>query len=131
LRDTKTPVKIASFSLAVSSVLAYVFMRMFNGPAGIALGSSLGQTLNVVLHLKDLDIRIGRVLGPADWRAFGTSIVAALLSGAAGATAARLGAGLGPIPQALLALGIFGVTYAAVTFALRHPDATRLWTSLR
>jgi len=131
LRDTKTPVKIASFSLAVSSVLAYVFMRMFNGPAGIALGSSLGQTLNVVLHLKDLDIRIGRVLGPADWRAFGTSIVAALLSGGAGVTAARLGAGLGPIPLALLALGIFGVTYAAVTFALRHPDATRLWTSLR
>ncbi|HKE91813.1 MAG TPA: murein biosynthesis integral membrane protein MurJ [Gemmatimonadales bacterium] len=131
LRDTKTPVKIASFSLVVSSVLAYVFMRMFNGPAGIALGSSLGQTLNVVLHLKDLDIRIGRVLGSADWRAFGISIVAALLSGAAGVVAARLGAGLGPIPLALLALGSFGVTYAAVTFALRHPDATRLWTSLR
>jgi putative peptidoglycan lipid II flippase len=130
LRDTRTPVKIASFSLLVSSVLAYLFMRLY-GPAGIALGSSLGQTLNVVLHLKDLDIRIGRVLGPADWRAFGTSVVAALLAGGAGVAAARFGAGLGPIALALLALGIFGVTYAALAFALRHPDATRLWTSLR
>jgi putative peptidoglycan lipid II flippase len=130
LRDTRTPVKIASFSLLVSSVLAYLFMRVY-GPAGIALGSSLGQTLNVVLHLKDLDIRIGRVLGPADWRAFGTSVVAALLAGGAGVAAARFGAGLGPIALALLALGIFGVTYAALAFALRHPDATRLWTSLR
>lgn len=130
LRDTKTPVKIASFSLLVSAGLAFVFMRWY-GPAGIAFGSSLGATLNVVLHLRDLDARIGRVLGRSDWRAFATSVVAALLAGAAGVGAAHLGAGFGPIPRALGALGIFAVTYAVLTLSLKHPDAARLWTSLR
>ena len=130
LHDTKTPVRIASFSLLVSGGLAYVFMRWY-GPAGIAFGSSLGAMLNVVLHLRDLDARIGRVLERSDWQAFATSVVAALVAGAAAMGAAHLGAGLGPIPRALGALGIFGVTYAAVTLMLKHPDATRLWTSLR
>lgn len=130
LRDTKTPVKIASFSLGVSATLAFLFMRLY-GPAGIALGSSFGQTLNVVLHLKDLDIRIGRVLGPADWRAFATSVVSALVAGGAAWAGARAVAGFAPIPVALLSLGIFGVTYAALALVMRHPDATRLWTSLR
>ncbi len=130
LHDTKTPVKIASFSLLVSGGLAYVFMRRY-GPAGIAFGSSLGATLNVVLHLRDLDARIGRVLGRPDWQAFATCVVAALVAGAAGMGAAHLGAELGSIPRALGALGIFGVTYAAVTLILKHPDAARLWTSLR
>jgi putative peptidoglycan lipid II flippase len=130
LRDTRTPVKIASFSLVVSGALAYLFMGWY-GPAGIAFGSSIGATLNVVLHLRDLDARIGRVLSGPDWRAFGTSVVAALAAGGAGAGAAQLAAGMGPIPLALVALGTFGMTYAAVTLALRHPDAARLWTSLR
>jgi putative peptidoglycan lipid II flippase len=130
LRDTRTPVKIASFSLVVSGGLAYLFMRSY-GPAGIAFGSSIGATLNVVLHLRDLDARIGRVLRGPDWRAFGSSVVAALAAGGAGAGAAQLAAGMGPIPLALVALGIFGLTYAGVTLALRHPDAARLWTSLR
>lgn len=130
LRDTKTPVKIASFSLLVSGCLAYVFMRRY-GPAGIAFGSSLGATLNVVLHLRDLDRRIGRVLGRLDWWAFGTSVIAALLAGAASLGVMHLGGGWGPIPRALGALGTFGVTYAVLTLALKHPDAARLWTSLR
>jgi len=130
LRDTRTPVTIASFSLLVSGGLAYWFMGWY-GPAGIAFGSSIGATLNVVLHLRDLDARIGRVLRGPDWRAFGTSVVAALTAGAAGAGAAHLAAGMGSIPLALVVLGTFGMTYAAVTLALRHPDAARLWTSLR
>src|SRR5581483_4923046 len=61
LRDTRTPVKIASLSLALSTALALLLMPRF-GPAGIALGSSLGSTVNVVLHLRDLDVRIGAIL---------------------------------------------------------------------
>lgn len=130
LHDTRTPVKIASFSLLVSGCLAYFFMRWY-GPAGIAFGSSVGATLNVVLHLRDLDTRIGRVLGGPDWRAFATSVIASLLAGAAGVGAEHLGAALGPIPKALGALGIFGVSYAVLTLSLKHPDAARLWKSLR
>ena len=45
LRDTRTPATIGVFSLVVSGVLSWVLMRRL-GPAGIALGSSLGGTLS-------------------------------------------------------------------------------------
>jgi putative peptidoglycan lipid II flippase len=126
LRDTRTPVKIATLSLLVSTGLALVMMRWF-GPAGIAFGSSLGSTLNVVLHLRDLDRRIGAVLAPGDWRALGVGLVAAAAGTASGVAAARLAAGMGPVLLALLALGILGVVYFVLTLLLRHPDAARLW----
>src|SRR6185503_8598866 len=77
LRDTRTPVQIATLSLVVSGVLSWLLMGRL-GPAGIALGSSLGSTLNVVLHLRDLDRRIGTVLARPDWRALGVVVLAAL-----------------------------------------------------
>jgi putative peptidoglycan lipid II flippase len=129
LRDTRTPVRIAVLSLAVSAVLSWVLMRRL-GPAGIALGSSLGGTLNVILHLRDLDRRIGTVLGGADWRVLGVVVVAALAAAALAMGAAGLAGGWRPIPRGLVVLGIFGVTYGALTLALRHPDALRSWRSL-
>ena len=126
LRDTRTPVMIASLSLLVSTGLAVVFMRWY-GAAGIALGSSLGATLNVVLNLWGLDRRIGAVLTPGEWRAAGVCVGAAAVAAAAGVVAAHFTAGAGPIPLALLSLGIFGVTYLALAMALKHPDAARLW----
>lgn len=129
LRDTRTPVKIAAFSVLLSSVLAYLFMRRF-GPAGIALGSSLGAWVNVILHLHDLDRRIGTVMGSRDWRAFGTTLLSALAATAAGVAAAHAAAGLSPIPLAAVVVSIFGVGYFVCTLVLQHPDAARLWTSL-
>ncbi|HXQ29749.1 MAG TPA: murein biosynthesis integral membrane protein MurJ [Gemmatimonadales bacterium] len=126
LRDTRTPVKIASASLALSAALAVVLMRIY-GPAGIAFGSSLGSTVNVIFHLRDLDRRIGSVLGRLEWRALGQSVAGALLATGAGVLALRLVARAAPIPQALVATVIFLASYAVVTIALRHPDATRLW----
>jgi putative peptidoglycan lipid II flippase len=126
LRDTRTPVKIAAFSLFVSTVLAVVLMRRY-GAAGIAMGSSLGSTLNVVLHLRDLDRRIGAILGPGDWRAAGVSVGAAAAATAASVAAIHFTAGAGLIPLAMVGLGTFGVTYLALAMALRHPDAARLW----
>lgn len=130
LRDTRTPVKIAAFSVMLSSALAYLLMRRF-GPAGIALGSSLGAWVNVILHLRDLDRRIGTVMSRQDWRAFATTLVAALAATAVGIGAAHLAVGLSPIPLALVVVGIFGVGYFVFTLMLQHPDAARLWTSLR
>ena len=130
LRDTRTPVKIAAFSVMLSSVLAYLFMRRF-GPAGIALGSSLGAWVNVILHLRDLDRRIGTVMGGRDWRSFATTLLSALAATAGGVGAAHLAAGLSPIPLAVVVVGIFGVGYFVCTLVLQHPDAARLWTSLR
>jgi len=129
LRDTKTPVKIASASLVLSSALAFVLMRRF-GPAGIALGSSLGATVNVVFHLRDLDARVGAILGGTEWRAFAVSLLVSGAAAAAGLGAARIASGAGAFAAALLALVIFGAVYFGGTIALRHPDARRLWTFL-
>ena len=129
LRDTKTPVIIASASLALSSVLAYLLMRRF-GPAGIALGSSLGASVNVVFHLRDLDARVGAILGRTEWRAFAVSLGTSGVAAAAGLGAARLAVGTGPLLSALAAVAMFGVVYFAGTLALRHPDALRSWQSL-
>ena len=129
LGDTRTPVRIAIVSLVVSGVLSWLFMRRF-GPAGIALGSSIGGTLNTVLNLRDLDVRIGTVLARTDWRALGVVVAAGLV-----AAALALGGDLllhlwRPIPRGVAVLGIFGVAYGALTLAFRHPDATRAWQSL-
>ena len=104
-------------------------MRWF-GPAGIALGSSVGGTLSTVLHLRDLDRRIGAVLRPEHWRAVVVAVLGAGAAALAGLGAAAATAGLGVLPRALAAVGSFGVVYAAVTALLRHPDALRTWRSL-
>jgi len=75
MRDTRTPVRIAITSLVISGLLSWFFMRRF-GPAGIALGSSIGGTFNTVMHLYDLDRRIGTILQRADWGIIGLVVVA-------------------------------------------------------
>jgi putative peptidoglycan lipid II flippase len=129
LRDTRTPVRIAVTSLVMSTLLSWLFMRRF-GPAGIAFGSSIAWTFNTVLHLYDLDNRIGAILQRTDWRALGLVVVAAAIAALLGVAGARLVAGWRPIPQGVAVLGIFGLVYGALTTAFRHPDAIRAWQSL-
>ena len=127
--DTRTPVRIAIVSLAVSGLLSWLFMRPF-GPAGIALGSSIGGTLNTALNLRTLDRRIGAVLQRVDWRTLGTVVAASLVAAALAFGADQMAHGWRPIPRGLAVLGIFGVAYGALTLAFRHPDAIRAWQSL-
>ena len=129
MRDTRTPVRIAIISLVISGVLSWFFMRRL-GPAGIALGSSIGGTLNTVLHLYDLDRRIGTILQRADWQIVGLVVAAALIAALLGVGMGYLAAGWRPIPRGIVVLGIFGVAYGALTLAFRHPDAIRAWQSL-
>jgi putative peptidoglycan lipid II flippase len=129
MRDTRTPVKIAAFSLVISTGLAWLLMRWL-GPPGIALGSSIGAFVNTTLHLRDLSRRIGSVLRGADWRAFAITLVAGTLAGALAFGAARLTGGVAPVPRGALVLAIFGMVYSALTLALKHPDAVRTWQSL-
>ena len=129
MRDTRTPVRIASVSLMISALLSWLFMRRF-GPAGIALGSSIGQSFNTVLHLYDLDKRIGTILQRTDWRTLGLVVGAGLIAALLGMGAAPLVAAWRPMLQGITVLGIFGVAYGALTTAFRHPDAIRAWQSL-
>ena len=129
LRDTRTPVRIGIFSLVVSGVLSWLLMRRF-GPAGIALGSSIGGMVNMVLQLRRLDLRVGTVLGPSAWRALGLVVGAALFAAAVAFGADQFAAAWRPIPRGIAVLGIFGVAYGTLTLAFRHPDALRAWQSL-
>jgi putative peptidoglycan lipid II flippase len=129
MRDTRTPVRIAITSLVISGFLSWFFMRRF-GAAGIALGSSIGGTFNTVLHLYDLDRRIGTTLQRSDWRIVGLVVAAALIAVLLGTGVDHLAAGWRAIPRGIAVLGIFGVAYGALTLAFRHPDAIRAWQSL-
>ncbi len=129
LGDTRTPVRIAIVSLVVSGLLSWLFMRRY-GPAGIAVGSSIGATLNTALNLRNLDQRIGTVLQRVDWRALGLVFLAALIAAAVAYGADQLVTAWRPIPRGIVVLSIFGVAYGALTLAFRHPDAIRAWQSL-
>jgi putative peptidoglycan lipid II flippase len=129
LRDTRTPVRIAIVSLVVSGISSWVLMRRF-GPAGIALGSSVGGTLNTILNLQGLERRIGRVLERADWRTLALVAVAGLIAAWLSFGGGLLVRDWRPVPQGIVVLGIFGVSYGALTLAFRHPDALRAWQSL-
>src|SRR2546430_3429141 len=106
LRDTRTPVTIAASSLIVSAILSWLLMRRF-GPAGIALGSSIGGTLNTVLHLRDLDPRIGTVLQRPDWRALGMVVAAAILAAGPALSGAFLRRRSLPLPPRASRAGVF------------------------
>jgi putative peptidoglycan lipid II flippase len=129
LRDTRTPVRIAITSLLMSTFLSWLLMRRF-GPAGIAFGSSIAWTFNTVLHLYDLDRRVGTILQRIDWRTLALVVAAALVAAGLAVATAMLTVGWRPIPQGIAVLGIFGVAYGALTLAFRHPDAIRAWQSL-
>ncbi len=130
LRDTRTPVRISIASLTVSTACAIALIRPL-GPIGIALGSSVGGVLNLVLQLTLLDRRAGPILGRDDWRHLGFAALAALAAAGAGAAAAAAAITQGPVPRGLLALGAFGITYVLAAWALRHPEARAAWVRRR
>lgn len=130
LRDTRTPVLAGVGALILSTGLAVALMRPF-GSAGIALAASVGAVLSLVAQLTLLDRRVGPVVGAPERRALLQVTGAALAATGTGVAVAHAAASLTPVPRAALACLAFSAVYFALTLALRHPDALRLWTSLR
>src|SRR2546422_9367861 len=112
MRDTRTPVKIATSSLVVSTALAWLLMRWLGAP-GIALGSSLGVFLNTSLHLYHLNGRIGAVLRGPEWRALRVSLPRARLPGAPPVRRARPPRAAPPAPRGGVGLGLLWARAAA------------------
>ena len=125
--DTRTPVKIAALSLAVAAGSAFGLMHGL-GPAGIALGSSVGAYLNMALNYRGLVRRVGRPLGTPEIRSLWIAIAGSVVATAAGVVIH--GIGWGPWPTSIAALSAFLVAYQGVGMALRHPDALGLWRVL-
>ena len=122
--DTRTPVWIAAGSMLLSAATAFVLMHRF-GPAGIALGSSIGAYVSMSLHYHGLSRRVGRLLRPTETRALWITLLASGVATAAAALATGA-MGKGPWPTTIAALATFFVAYEGMSLALRHPDAHAL-----
>jgi putative peptidoglycan lipid II flippase len=130
LGDTRSPVRIAIFAVALSAALEALLMQWL-GPAGIALGAAVGAYVNVGLLTARLERRIGPVVTAGDRR----PLVAVLLGATAAAGLAFAGVRVlqgAPIGvTCLVGLAAFTTGYGGVTFALRHPEARRLIAAVR
>jgi len=118
--DTTTPVRIATVTVVISALLAWLLMRRY-GVAGVVLGGSLAAWINVTANAVTLARRTGGIVAAAGWRRIGWMGVAALLAASAAA-----GAGRAPWSGLWLTagttLGAFSVTYLILT------RGWRLWT---
>ena len=125
LGDTRTPLRVAGFTVALAAALAVLFMQSL-GVAGIALGSAVAAYLNMSLNYGYLVPRTGPILGPKERKAIVVAIAASLLA----TTAATLAGRAIPAEEiwfgTAVTLGVFGVMYLASAALLGHPDARRL-----
>ena len=117
--------RIGALAVVVSASLAFILMRRL-GPAGIALAASTGAYVNAGLLVHGLTRRLGSIVGTAEVRALGITVVGSLVATGLGAAIASGAAALAPWMIALIALSGFGAVYIGVTAALAHPDARRL-----
>jgi len=125
LGDTRTPVVTAASSVVLSIILSYILMQRL-GPVGIGLGAGIAALYNTTMQLIRLQRRIGRLLGPADWRAAGRVAAASVVSALAGLGVALLSAPAGMVATAFASWAVFGAAYLGATYLLGHPDARSL-----
>ncbi|HEX9727660.1 MAG TPA: murein biosynthesis integral membrane protein MurJ [Gemmatimonadales bacterium] len=130
LGDTRTPVRIAALSVALSAAVGAFSMR-YLGAAGIALGAAAGSYVNVGLLVVRLERRVGTIIGAAARRELVAVLLGAVAAGLVAATVARTLAAQPTWIACTLGLVGFGTAYGVVTLAAGHPDARRLVTALR
>ena len=125
LGDTRTPVVTAASSVVLSVVLSYILMQRL-GPAGIGLGAGIAALFNTTMQLVQLQRRIGRVLGSADWWVAGRVAAASVVSALAALGAALVSTPAGMVATALATWTVFGAAYLGITHLLGHPEAATL-----
>ena len=128
--DTKTPVRIGILSVVVSAVSAYLLMQRF-GPAGIALGAAIAAWVNSSLNFGLLSRRVGRILDAPERWAIAVAVLATAPAALAGVGVAHLLAAQPLWLSAVAALTAFASVYGGLTLVLRHPEARRVWSSIR
>jgi putative peptidoglycan lipid II flippase len=126
LGDTRTPVRIAALSVVLSAALALLLMQ-YLGVAGIALGGAVASYVNVGLLVAYLGRRVGPLAGTVERRGLVTVLLGALVATGAGWGTALVSQQWPQWASCIAALAAFGLAYGAVTFALGHPEARRLF----
>lgn len=130
LRDTRTPLRYAIIRVTLTTVLGYlcaiplptaIGVDQKWGVAGLTVSAGIAGWVEFVLLRRTLNRRIGRTGLPLP------VIVKLWTAAAAGASVGwalkRVIGPLHPIPMAILVLGIYGITYFAVSSAFGLPES--------
>ena len=139
LHDTKTPLRFAVVRVLLTSVLGYLFALPLPrwlgidphwGAAGLTVSFGIAGWAEFALLRRGMNERIG-VTGlplPFTVRLWGSAAIA-------GAAAFGVKLALGGFHHAIITgvvvLGVFGVVYAGMTFALRVPETRLLLNRFR
>jgi len=133
LRDTRTPLRFAVVRVTLTTGLGYLFALPLPiwiginprwGVAGLTVSAGLAGWVEFALLRRGLKRRIGAMGLPA-------VLLVKLWLSAGVAAAAAWGAKLmlgprGPIPVAVVVLGLFGLIYFTLTFLLGVEECTRM-----
>jgi putative peptidoglycan lipid II flippase len=130
LRDTRTPLNYALIRVVTTTALGYFcalpLPRLLGinptwGAAGLTASMGVAGWIEMLMLRRALNGRIGKTGLPAS---FVVKLWVSAIVGAAVAWAMRLALPrLHPIVAAILILGPYGITYFAVTAALKIPEA--------
>jgi putative peptidoglycan lipid II flippase len=130
LHDTRTPLRYAIVRVTLTTGLGYLCALPLPpllgldpkwGVAGLTASAGLAGWVEFVLLRRTLNARIGRTGLPAAYTAL---LWIGAGAGAAAAWGAKWLAGpIHPIPLAMFVLGVYGITYFAVTAAFGLPES--------
>jgi putative peptidoglycan lipid II flippase len=133
LRDTRTPLRYATIRVVLTTVLGYLcalpLPRLLGldpkwGVAGLTASAGVAGWIEFTLLRRKLNSRIGRTGLPLG---FVTKLWLGAAVGAAVAWGLKLSVPVShPLPLAVIVLGAYGVTYFAVTFLFRVPEAQKV-----
>jgi putative peptidoglycan lipid II flippase len=138
LHDTRTPLRFGLVRVALNIILGYLFAVPLPGKlgvdprwgvAGLTLASGIAGWVEFVLLRRALDRRLGPTGAPLPF-------LVTLWGSAAAAAVAAWAVKLAlqprhPLVVALFSLGMYGLTYFAITGELRIPESRRVLARIR
>jgi putative peptidoglycan lipid II flippase len=138
LRDTRTPLRYAIVRVLLTSLLGYLaalpLPRLLGieprwGVAGLTISAGIASWVEFLLLQRGMRRRLGQVGVPPT---FIFQVWIAALLGAAAARGVLIALGPhGPIPLAVVVLGVYGLLFFAVAMLLKLPEAHSMLSLLR
>jgi putative peptidoglycan lipid II flippase len=137
LRDTRTPLRFAIVRVLLTTALGYVsalpLPRLLGigprwGVAGLTISAGIASWVEFTLLQRGIRARIGQVGVPPKlllqvW-------IAALIAAAPARGVLQILPMRGPIPVAIVVLGLYGAIFFAASMALKLPEAQAMQTLL-
>jgi putative peptidoglycan lipid II flippase len=136
VKDTKTPVKVATVDFCVNLILSLVLMRWL-GTVGLVLASTTAIIVQTVLLQRALARRLPELTFAPLWPSVGKVLLAALAMGGVVWAGREWAAGLALRPRAADALAVLGLipvgaaVYGAALWSLRIEGREELTALLR